>query len=268
MKREELLTALDGIAPISLQESWDNCGMQIDLGNAQFKKLLVCLDVTDEIVEEAEEEHCDMIVSHHPLLFHGVKQISTEHQLGKRLIRLIGQGISVYSAHTCFDKAIGGNNDCLLHRIGAGGLAPMSAGAEAKDSIIGRIGVFEQPMKLSEAAKRVAEGLGKPVGLKVAGDPNRLVRKVGVCTGAGGEFCKEAAECGCDLYISGEVKHHEVLGALEMGLCLIDAGHYGTEWIFSENMARQLRQKAESCSGFIEILETKREKNPFLFTVA
>lgn len=266
MKRKDLLSALDEIAPLALQESWDNCGMQIDLGRTEYKKLLVCLDITDDILKEAVEAGCDLIISHHPLLFHGVKQISENDELGRRLIRLIRHGISVYSAHTNFDKALGGNNDDLLDRIGVVCLAPLSAGQD--ESVIGRTGVFGKPLKLRDAAERVAEGLGRPVGLKVAGDPERLIRKVGVCTGAGGEFYKEAAECGCDLYISGDVKHHEVLAALGLGLCLIDGGHYGTEWIFSENMARQLRKKAETYSDSTEILETTQGKNPFLFSIS
>lgn len=263
MKKEVLWKMLDEIAPLSLQEEWDNSGVQVDVGKAELHRVLVCLDVTDGVIGEAVEEGCDLIVSHHPLLFHSIKRIRADEGTGRYLVRLIENGISVYSSHTPFDTVEEGNNDYLSQLIGLHHMERLRTGGAVEQGM-GRIGVFEKPLRLSEVAQLLSERLGHPAGIKVSGDPGRLIRKVGVCTGGAGEFYEAAAAGGCDLYITGDVRHHEALGAKETDLCLIDAGHFGTEWIFVRNFAEQLRRKAGTD---LEVFESKVGDNPFDFVV-
>ncbi len=258
---EQIAKLCDEIAPLELQEPWDNSGVQIDVGRPYIQKVLVCLEITRDVVSEAIEEDVDLIVTHHPLLFRGVKKIDRTTPVGEYLLELIFTGISVYSSHTSFDTALGGNNDDLAKRIGLTEIEELTGfGGEA----MGRTGYLEKPVTLKELVLLLDEALDHPGGIRAAGDPETVIEKVGLCTGAAGEFCQAAMEQGCQAYISGDVKHHEAQEARERGLCLIDAGHFGTEQIFVENMAKQLREK---CGGQLTVLESKVNVNPFDFVV-
>ena len=257
MSMEQITALLDEIAPLQLQEEWDNSGVQIDVGRPYIQKVLVCLEITKDVVAEAIDMDVDLIVTHHPLMFRGVKKIDRSTPLGEYLLELIFTGISVYSSHTSFDSALGGNNDDLASRLGL-------RDVEELGGVLGRTGYLPRPMALKELAFLLDEALDHPGGIKVAGDPETMVEKVGLCTGAAGEFYRAALEQGCQVYISGDVKHHDAQDAKEFGMCLIDAGHFGTEQIFVENMASQLREK---CGGQLTIIESKTNVNHYDFVV-
>lgn len=258
----KLQEILEDIAPLEMQEDWDNSGMQIDMGRSSVSRILVCLEITGEVVEEALNADVDFIVTHHPLLFHGIKKIDRNDAAGRNLLDLIFTGISVYSAHTCFDIAPGGNNEDLAARLR---LCKVSgfAGQEGEPEW-GLAGYLATPMRLADFAMYLDEILDSPGGLKVSGDAERIIQKVGLCTGAGGEFLPAAAEAGCDVYISGDLKHHEVQDAKENGMCVIDAGHYGTEFLFAENMAKRLRERT---AGQAVVLESQVNVNPYDFVL-
>lgn len=261
MKMKKIEELLNEIAPLYLAEEWDNSGVQIDMGRPHIQKVLVCLEITRDVVTEAIEGDVDLIVTHHPLLFSEIKRIDRTTPVGEYLLELIFTGISVYSAHTSFDWAQGGNNDDLAGRLG---LTKIEALKEENGAVVGRTGYLAHPMALKELVFLLSEALNHPGGIKVAGDPETTVRKVGLCTGAAGGFYQEAINQGCDVYISGDVKHHEAQLARESGLCLIDAGHFGTEQIFVENMARKLREK---CAGKLTVIESGVNVNPYDFVV-
>jgi len=255
---------LNEIAPESLQESWDNCGMQIDMGRESVERILVCLEITKDVVNEAIEENVDLIVTHHPLLFHSIKQIDKNTVIGSYLIDLIFTGISVYSSHTAFDTADGGNNDDLANRLGLLDITQMKPNTGKEERAMGRMGYLPRPMSLSSFADVLVQVLEYGGSLRISGDADKIISKVGLCTGAAGEFIEDAALCGCDVYITGDVKHHEAQMAKEMGLCLIDAGHFGTEHLFRKNMATQLREKI---NDRVVIIESKIDLNPYNFMI-
>ena len=261
MTMKQIEALLDEIAPLDVQEAWDNSGVQIDVGRPHIQKVLVCLEITRDVVSEAIENDVDLIVTHHPLLFHGVKKIDRSNPVGEYLLELIFTGISVYSSHTSFDIAQSGNNDDLAERLG---LREIEALTGDSGDALGRTGYLIRPMALKELVFLLDEALDHPGGIKVAGDPQTMIEKVGLCTGAAGEFYQAAMEQGCQAYISGDVKHHEAQLARESGLCLIDAGHFGTEQIFMENMANQLREK---CGGQLTVIESRVNVNPYDFIV-
>lgn len=258
---------LNEIAPERLQESWDNCGMQIDMGRGFANHVLVCLEINKEVIEEAIDDDIDLIITHHPLLFRPTKCIDNNTVEGKYLIDLIFTGISVYSAHTSFDRVRGGNNDDLAAKLG---LAEVSDFPGQDDVCsngkpgIGRMGTLTEPETLLTFAERLSTALGVPGGIQVSGDPCKMISKVGLCTGSAGEYFRDAAAEGCDLYITGEISHHEMQMAREMGLAVIAAGHFGTEWIFQENMAGQLREKL---GEEITVMESKSRANPVDFVI-
>ena len=261
MKTAEFIEALERIAPLRLQEDWDNSGLQIDLGSKETQRVIVALEITSEVIEEAILKQADFIVTHHPLLFNAVKKIRAEEPTGDYILRLIRAGISVYSAHTCFDSVKDGNNDYLMYKLGLQKVYRLPIpGADISESRIARMGVYSQPMFFNEFCEKLAKVLGYPGGIKVSGPPERLIQKVALCTGAGGEFWSAAAANGADVYVSGDIKHHEAQGARESGMCIIDAGHFGTEWIFVPNMAKQLRKL---CGDSITVIETSVCQNPY-----
>ena len=261
MKTSEIKAVLDRIAPLSLQEDWDNSGMQIETGRGEINKILVALEITSDVIEEAITKKAQMIVTHHPLIFHPVKNICVDDVVGNYILRLIRAEIPVYSAHTCFDSSPGGNNDYLLHKLGIQYFFRLPVpGIDICDSHMARMGVYEAPMFFGSFCEKLNKVLGSESGLRIAGSPERLVQKIAVCTGAGGEFWEAALAAGADVFISGDIKHHEAQGAKESGLCIIDAGHYGTEHLFVHNMASQLRKK---CGADVEIIESAVCQNPY-----
>lgn len=232
MKLYDIISRLDSIVPENMQETWDNSGVQINCGNREIKKALVALEITFEVIEEAVREKADMIITHHPLIFTGIKSIDADEVKGRYIIDLINNGISVYSMHTNFDRAHGGNNDYIAQLLDLDGTAPLIVDGCGDE--ITRAGICSQ-MSLAELAHKLACGLGiDDRFISITGEPDTPVGKVGICSGAGSEYIEPAMMNGCDVFITGDVKYHEAVNAREMGMCVIDAGHFGTERIFPE----------------------------------
>lgn len=232
MKLYDLINILDSIVPEETQETWDNSGIQINCGNQDINKVLVALEITNEVINEAIRQNSDMIITHHPLIFTGIKSINTNNIKGKYITDLIKNNISVYSMHTNFDKAQGGNNDYIAEALGLNKTAPLIVN-ELEDTIT-RCG-YCTPVAAAELAANLAETLniGKKY-ITIIGDKNKIVGKVGICSGAGAEYIEPARQNGCDVFITGDVKYHDAVNASETGMCVIDAGHYGTERIFAD----------------------------------
>lgn len=265
MKMADWLQLMDEIAPLSSQEPWDNSGLQIDYGNQEVNRILVALEVTGDVIEEAVLKKADMIVVHHPLIFEPVRSIDCNQTEGDYIIRLIRSGISVYASHTCFDSAREGNNEHMMNLLGIQRFSRLTLpGKGFEESALARVGTLPEPMFLSEFLKRLDKALGNPGGIKVSGDPSRLIQKVAVCTGAGGEYFAGAIAAKADVFISGDIKHHEAQKARESGLCIIDAGHYGTEHIFVDNMTQQLQQRGE---GDLTVSASEIKQNPYDFII-
>ncbi len=256
MEKQLFLNILNEIAPLSLQEEWDNSGMQIDCGGKDISRVLLALEVTGAVIDEAKREKCDFILCHHPLLFTPLRQISPDFTAGDHVLRLIRAGIGVYASHTCFDKAPGGTNDYLMRAIGCSLPGELPGG-------IARIGYLDRPVTFDEFISDVNAACGYE-GLKIQGDSDREIRKVAVCTGAGGEYLYEAFRQGADAYVSGDIKHHDAQAAKDMGICLIDAGHYGTEWQFVPNMAAKLHEDKRFTA---ELVRSAAMTNPFDYTL-
>ena len=255
MKKTELLKILDKIAPVSLAEEWDNCGMQVDLGREDVQRVLVAMEVSSEIIAEAKEKGCDMIIAHHPLLFSyiAITHLRAGNVNEKNLIDLVKNDIEVYSAHTCFDAAAGGNNDYICRLLGIERVRCFAGE-------IARIGRLKEPVRLSQFGELVFERLGRPSGMLCGGDPKKLIRNVAVCTGYGGEFWEQALYEGADLFISGEFKHHEMGYMSQTDMAYIAPGHAGTEWIFVPNIASQLKQLG---LDELEVIATENHQIPY-----
>ena len=255
MKKTDLLKILDKIAPVSLAEDWDNCGMQVDLGKEEINRVLVAMEVTQDVIEKARECGADMIIAHHPLLFSyiAITSLRAGNVNERNIIDLVQSGLEVYSSHTCFDAAPGGVNDYLCKLLGIERVRTFAGE-------IARIGRLKEPVRLEEYAKTVSEKLQAPPAMIVQGDPKKLIRNVAVCTGYGGEFWEEACKEGADLFISGEFKHHEMCYMSQTDMAFIGAGHAGTEWIFVPDMAQQLKLMT---LGELDIIQYEDHQIPY-----
>ncbi len=252
MKIEKLANLIEEFAPLSLQEEWDNSGFQIK-AKSEVSRVLVALELTSQVIDEAIEQKCDMILTHHPLFFEGIKLIDYGTVKGGFINRLIDEDISVYSSHTPFDICDGGNNDYIGKLIGAKDIM-FIPGDEDK---ICRMSWVDSA-KMNDFIDLLADKLQMDKKyFNFTGDINATVNKVGWCTGAGSEFITLAKAAGCDTFITGDLKYHQAIEAKELGLNVIDCGHYGTEHIFIENMADKLK------GADIEIIKSKVDANPF-----
>lgn len=244
--------------PEAVQEEWDNSGIQILFGNSKVNKILTCLDVTEAVAREAVDAGVQLIVSHHPVLFGGVKSIEDRDFKGRIIQTLIKNEISVYSAHTSFDKAEKGNNRVVAELLQ---LTDIHCPESTDICMIGNIPV-DMPVRLADFAEYVSQKLetkGKD-SVRFAGNPDKLVRTAGICTGSGSEFAGLLKEAGCHVLITGDVRYHEALDAVSEDFAIIDAGHFGTERFFPGAMMRILRDQLRDC---VEIISSQKEKNPF-----
>lgn len=257
MKLNAFIKLIEKTAPLTLQEDWDNSGLQIRTKDV-VKRVLVALDVTDEIIDEAIDNSCDMILSHHPLIFNQMKQIDNKDIVGYYIEKLMRNNISVYSSHTPFDKCKGGNNDYLAKLLGLSNIKVMS-GDEAGFT---RTGKLKDELKLKDIIDLADSKLGINKNfIKLVGEPDKKVKKIGLCTGAGADFIELAIKNKCDLYITGDVKYHDALNAKEKGISVLDLGHYGTEYIFKENMIKLLLDT--KTKNLPELVMSRVNTNPF-----
>lgn len=347
--------------PLYNCEDYDNAGLTIGRPEKEIKKICVCLDVTYDVCTEAIQNGADMIISHHPLIFNGIKKITSDNIFGKMLMLLIRNDICAYAAHTNFDSSVNGMNDAVCSKLGLekikvlennkpvklykfvvyvpngyedkvrGAILDAGAGyignyshcsfssqgigtfkandgcnpfigkigkiAETKetrvetivkekdiDNIInvmksvhpyeepaydlfpekinikngiGRFGILKNDMTLKEFCSIVKSKLNIPY-LNVAGNLDKKVKKVAVVTGSGMEFVSDAVKCGCDILLTGDVKHHQAIDALREGISVIDGSHYFTEVCFMELMHEFINKNFS-----VSVYETQKNTNPF-----
>ena len=216
MKIKEVLCALEKFAPLPLQESWDNAGLQVGLTETEVSGALLCLDVNERIIDEARQKGCNLVVSHHPLLFRGLKTISDLTDVQRTVRKAIQQDICVISMHTNMDNAKGGVNYRIAQKLGLQEVAFFVSktvdGIEAGSGVIGTLPV--------ECA-RCNQLLQRPV------------KKVAICGGAGDFLLDDAVKAGADAFITGEMHYHQYFGyEQQIQICVI--GHYESEQFTTE----------------------------------
>ena len=248
--------AVSRLAPRRLAEEWDNPGLLIGEPSSKVKRIFVCLDVLNESISQAIELDAQIIVAHHPLIFHAIKNVRADLPLGKKISRLIKNDLAVFAAHTNLDVAAGGVNDILAEKIG---LADVKNFGDEEFSL-GRLGTLETPMTAENFARHVKKVLNADsVRLVSAGD--FPIKKVGLCGGAGAEFIQKAKFFGAQAFVTGDVKYHEAQAAVENGIHVVDAGHFATEFPIVHVLAEYLRDELKSFD--IEIFEDTTAKDFF-----
>lgn len=264
----DLLKLVDDIAPFGLAEEWDNSGLQV--GNADWPagRVLVALDVTTEVMAEAVAWGANLVLTHHPLMIRPPRSIDFGAMPGAIIALAAADQISIISAHTNLDKALGGLNDCFAQKLGLTHVSrfqPLIPGNEEITSApgLGRIGELDQPMPLFELADTIKTNLGIS-GLRVAGDKDRMVKKAAVCTGSGGSLVQEFLGSGADVFITGDMKYHEAREIEQAGLALIDVGHFASEHIVVALLVQRLVSSAETAGFEIDVRGFDGETDPFI----
>ncbi len=249
-KVKDIYGLLCDMAPLELKMDFDNPGLLVGHEENEVNRVIVSLDITDEVIKEAARAGAQLIVSHHPLFF-SLKRAVDSDENGRKVLALAEAGIAAICMHTNLDKAPGGVNDMLAYAAGLQDIevfGSQEAGYEAPCGL-GRIGVLEPPQSMAEYLPLLKKALGAN-GLRYV-DSGKPVHKVAVLGGSGGDMLFEAAAAGCDTYITADVKYNGFLSAKELGINLIDGGHFCTETVVVPKLSEVIKSAFPDVEVFI-----------------
>ena len=233
MLLREIINSIESVAPRSAQEQWDNSGMQVGDTGREIHSVLLATDITIDVVNEAIELGCDLIISHHPLLFHGLKQVCGQTPQARVVEMAIKHDIAIYSAHTSLDSVVGGINTRLADKLGLTEqqiLVPSETSTSRGLGVLGKLG---SPMDYLEFIAHIREVL-ECTYVRYTRPRKEMIQTVSLCGGSGAEFIENAIEQGADVYLTADCKYHEFQDA-DGRIGLIDIDHW-----YSERHAREI----------------------------
>ncbi|MDR0972699.1 MAG: Nif3-like dinuclear metal center hexameric protein [Prevotellaceae bacterium] len=262
MRIREIVNALEQFAPLPLQDGFDNAGMQLGLTDAETTGALLCLDVTEPVVNEAIALRCNLIISHHPLLFHGVKSITGHNYVERCILKAIRNDIAIYSAHTNLDNAQGGVNYKIADKLGLKNIRflvskPTTITGHLTDSGSGVIGELPQEEHEMDFLHRIKRAFDVPCVRYNRCETDKPIRTVALCGGAGAFLIPDAIANGADAFLTGEIRYHEYFGR-EQEILLVEIGHYESEQYTREILFNYLDA---TCPG-LKIYQTNVNTNP------
>lgn len=240
---------IDEIAPFSLQEEWDNAGLLIGSPEKAVDTLLCALDLTLDVLEEARMRGAQLIVTHHPILFRGRKNLREDDAEGRLLCGMVRSGIGLIAAHTNYDNACPGVNDALAARLGLREVASLENGM--------RLGVADE-MTLRQFRDFAQERLGGF--MRCYGEADRRVSRIALLGGAGEDFAAQALAAGAQVYLTGEMAYHKGLDAHAAGLCVLEAGHAATEFPAISTLAEGLQIGPNGVKWNLKVLQSEAEQ--------
>lgn len=247
---KDILALVNEFAPFQTAEPDDNVGLLIGHPDAQVDTVLVALDLTMGAALEAERVGAQLILTHHPVMFRGRKHMRTDDAEGALIAQMLKSGVAMIAAHTNFDAARGGVSEILAEEAFVKNLSPL------RDGLV-TIGDYRGTLR--ELEWRVRERINPHARVYGA---DRPLSRVAACGGAGSEFWTYAQQAGADCYLLGEIRHHDALAAVQMGMAVIDAGHYETEHLSVKALANGLQTRADAVQYKLRVIES--EFHPFL----
>ena len=224
MKVKDIISTIESFAPLSIQERWDNSGLCVGSPEDEVHSVLLGLDCTPELVDEAIACGADMIVTHHPLIFSGLKNISPENMVGAAVIKAIKAGISIYAAHTSADKVLAGVSGAMAARLGLTDVEILDEDGDGTG--LGVVGNLPEPLPAEEMTRLVKEKFGLKV-LKSSRPLEGMISRVAMCGGSGRSLIGAAMKSGAQLYVSGDISYHNFF--TPDGFMIMDIGHYESE---------------------------------------
>ncbi len=250
MRCSEMMDLFERLAPADRACSWDNPGLLAGRAEKEVTKVLTALDATDQVVELAVKEGCDLLLTHHPLIFQPLKKVNDQDFIGRRIVKLIQADICCYAMHTNFDSAAGGMADLAAGLLGLKKEGPLEVMGQQPDTGepygIGAFGELAHPETLKELALRVKERFGLPfVNVYGVERESEMITRAAVCPGSGKGMSGAAVAAGAQVLITGDIGHHDGIDAVAQGLCIIDGGHYGLEHIFMDFMEGYLKEQGK-----------------------
>lgn len=244
MKCDYILSELEKIMPLSYALSWDNVGLLVGSSDKEAKKIVIGLDLTEELIDFSISVEADLIITHHPMIFSPLKKIVDTDFIGRRIIKLIKNDISYIAMHTNYDTAINCMSDLAAEKLGIKGVPIEVTGEDISTGIaigIGKVGQFKEKMKLKELAAHIKEAF-KLDFIRIYGSDilKEGIDVVAILPGSGKGMYRAAKQAGAKLLITGDITHHEGIDAREEGIAIIDAGHYGIEKIFIDDLENKI----------------------------
>ncbi len=258
MRCSDIIDKLNVLSPESYSEDWDNVGLLVGRKNKEINSIMLALDATDSVIEQAVLMNVDMLITHHPLIFHNMQRVINEDFTGRRIIKLIKHDISYYAMHTNFDvmgmaDAVADEMQLMKREV-----LDITYEDEISKEGIGRIGYLPKIMSLNECAEYCKEVFGLK-SIKVFGDLSQTIERASIVPGSGKDYIKLSIEKNADVIITGDIDHHSGMDALMQGISVIDAGHYGLEKIFVPYMEEIIKREMP------DVLTYKaREEDPFV----
>ena len=256
LQLQELLQSLEEWAPLSRQESYDNAGLVLGNRNGTVSRALICFDVSPQVVEEAVEKGADLIISHHPPIFRGIKHIDPSSRMGRMLSLSLQHGIAWYAMHTNLDNTPTGVNSYLSEKLGLQDARPLVPTDAQGINGAGVIGVLAHPMHEKELLDTLKR-LTAVQCIRHSGFADRKIETIALCGGSGGGFIEAATAQGAHAYITGDIKYHDFVDA-ENTPWLVDIGHYESEQFVKELILKYITEKFPKFAAHI----SERSVNP------
>ena len=252
MKASELVRPIEEFAPVHEQEKWDNCGFSVGDPQKEISKALIALDCTEAVVDEAIETGADIIITHHPLIFGGVKKITPQNELGRIIYKAVKNNIAIYAAHTNMDKAAGGVSAVMADKLGL-----CSREILTPDGF-GIAGTLEEELSVEELVGKLNNAVGVDV-IRCSAPLDDKISRVAVCGGSGKSFIADAMAKGAQVYVTGDITYHDFYA--QKGFMVMDIGHYFSEYsivdVFANIVSKNFPNFAVSIS--------KRNNNPIYY---
>ncbi|WLE96709.1 MAG: Nif3-like dinuclear metal center hexameric protein [Candidatus Electrothrix communis] len=268
VKVQNILNILQGIAPLDLAQSWDNVGLLVGSPDGRVTSILLALDPATALIAEAEQCNAELIITHHPAIFHPLKSLRSDRPSEKFLHAAVQTGIHVIGCHTNLDAAYGGVNDVLAQLLNLQETVPLlpdGGECSGKKTGLGRIGVLTEPVSSESFLEQLSAVLSPPWLLEAGSRPEQVSR-VAVCGGSCSDISATALAAGADVFITSEVKHDVARWAEEAGFWLIDGGHFATEYPAMEGLRQLLVERLEASAMAVQV-QCARQEPPLRLAV-
>lgn len=258
-KLKEIAEAIEKFAPRELQEGYDNTGLQVGDPEMEVTAALLCLDITEEIFEEAKSRHCNLIITHHPLLFKGLKEITGKTATERIVIAAIRDNVAIYSAHTNLDSTWEGVSHEMARLLGLKNLEVLEPKTPDARAGLGVTGTIEPTPKI-EFLRKIKEVFDVKCLRYSAQSPQLVVRKVALCGGAGASLIRDAIKADADIMVTGDVKYHDFT-SFGLDIIIADIGHYESELCSRKILSRVIRDSFPDFPTYF----SEKETNPIKY---
>lgn len=260
MKVREITSLIEAFAPLSLQESYDNAGLIVGREDDEIHRVLLTVDVTEEVIEEALEQECDMIVAHHPIIFHALKRFNSSSYVERCVEQAIRHGIVIYAAHTNLDSAQDGMSWRVAQMLGLENIKVLDP-TSSEGAGFGVVGELSEAVASEDFMRRVMECFSVGA-LRHSDIVLPKVRRVAICTGAGGSLIDKARDAAADIYLTSDLKYNDFMRH-EKSIILADMGHFESEYCVIQILFDILSKKIP----IFAVRKSVRSRNPVNYMV-